>query len=376
VKFWERPLRIGADWQALAIFMLFYGIMTGVPLLGIMSRHYVFPLARIVILTGLVLYANGADLPVSLPRFLMPWQKFSRIASVSFATVGFVVAGAVAAHAVVLGTQLVRHARSNSNAYSPYLDTRWDTFLAEGTHLIDSKRKRNEVSLWSTYASVLEMHYGLFNPTGEDYIIHATGKDRWVQYVATFEKTNPEFVQTLTTDFDFEEWLQNERWEFYEALLNNYDLLQRVEHALIWQRKDRPWRSPAEDFQTVPFGAGGQSATLPVAAESDRIGIVRFHYRVLNRWSKLPLIGNTPRYLVLIEGSPRELVVSVPPYSSEFRFPVQLPAGKPVTLRFRTDSLVPGATFVPEQVQIKILDWEPSQRTIFAREKGKKYVER
>jgi hypothetical protein len=113
-----------------------------------------------------------------------------------------------------------------------------------------------------------------------------------------------------------------------------------------------------------------------VAAESDRIGIVRFHYRVLNRWSKLPLIGNTPRYLVLIEGSPRELVVSVPPYSSEFRFPVQLPAGKPVTLRFRTDSLVPGATFVPEQVQIKILDWEPSQRTIFAREKGKKYVER
>jgi hypothetical protein len=376
LKFWERPLRIGADWQSLAIFMLFYGIMTGVPLLGIMSRHYVFPLARVVILTGLVLYANVADLPVSLPRFLMPWQKVSRIACVSFATVGIVVATALVAHAAVLGTQLVRHVRSNSNTYSRYLDTRWDTFLAEGTHLIDSKRQRNEVSLWSTYTSVLEWHYGLFDPTGVDYIIHATGKDRWVQYVATFEKTNPEFVQTLTTDFDFEEWLQNERWEFYEALLNNYDLLQRVEHALIWQRKDQPWRPPAEDFQAVPFGADGQSATSPVAAESDRIGIVRVRYQIVNRWHRFPILGNTPRYLALIEGSPRELAISFPPYLSEFRFPVQLPAGKPVTLRFRTDSLVPGATFVPEQVQIKILDWQESQRTIFAREKGKKFVER
>lgn len=370
VKSWRRPLRIGTDWQALTILMLFYGMMTGVPLLSTLSRHYVFPLARIVMLTGLVLFANRAD------PLVMPWQKWSRIASVSFAAVGFAAAAALFAHAAGQATQLVRHLRSDSYAYSRFLDSHWDTFMAQGTHLIDFKRKRNELSLWSTYVSLLEWHYGLIHPTPEDYIIHATGKARWDDYVATFEKTNPEFVQTMTNEFDFEEWLQNERWEFYEALLNNYDLPQRVEHALIWQRKDQPWRSPAGNFQTVQLGPDGQSATLPMVAESDRLGVVRVHYRILNRWGALPLLGNTPRYLAFIEGSPRKLAISFPQYDSEFDFPVQLSPGKPVRLRFRTDTLLPGAAFVPERVEIKILDWQPSRKALFAREKFKKFIQR
>jgi hypothetical protein len=69
---------------------------------------------------------------------------------------------------------------------------------------------------------------------------------------------------------------------------------------------------------------------------------------------------------VAIEGSPRHLTISVSPDESEFQFPVQLQFGKPVRLRFRTDSLLPGVTFQPYQVQFKVLQWQPSQRAIYA----------
>jgi hypothetical protein len=213
---------------------------------------------------------------------------------------------------------------------------------------------------------MLEPHYGIFHPA-EDYIIHTVGPQRWRHYLATFEKTNPEFVQTRTQTFDFQEWQQNERWEFFEAVLDNYSPLQVVGHALIWQRTDEPWRQPAAGFQTVDIDRETHSVGLPLVSGPDRIGVVRVRYRVSNRWAWIPLLGKTPRYLAVIEGSPRNLPVSFPPYESEFQFPVQLQSGKPVTLRFRTDSLLPGAAFEPYEVQVKILEWQSSQSTVYAR---------
>lgn len=366
IKSWKRPLRIGRDWHTLVMAMSFYGVMTGVPLLGMLSRHYVFPLARIMILIGLVLMANVSAPRLSSARLFMFMRRWSPAAAVAFASLCLGASSILAVNTVVQATQVVSHLRSNANSFSPYLDTHWDSFMTKATRLIDAKRKRNDVSLWSTYASLLESHYGIFHPA-EDYIIHAAGKMRWRHYVETLEKTNPEFVQTMSSEFDFEEWLQNEHWEFYEDVANNYDPLEKVEHAVIWQRRDGPWRAPTETFSAVPLAPNLQTVTLPEVKDSNAIGVVRIHYRVLNRWSFLPIVGSTPRYLALIEGSPRSYAISFPPYRSEFQFPVQLSASRPVTLRFRTDSLLPGATFAVESIDLKMLNWKESTAAIFAR---------
>lgn len=362
---WKSPLRLGRDWQALATFMLLYGILSGVPLLGILSRHYVFPLVRTLIAVALLVWANGA-----MPRWpgrwaVTRWRGWPAIAAFSFATACLIAAVALAYNSAVLSVRLVRHLRSESPVYSRFLDDKWNTFMAQTTELIDSTRKRNTVSLWSAYSALLEWHYGVFHPA-EDYIIHSGGPQRWQRYLMRFRAADSEFVTTMTPDFPFEEWLQNERWEFYEDLLNNYTLLKRVNHATIWQRREGPWRVPAPGFRTVTFDGNSGSFTLPVVSGPDRLGVVRVRYAISNPWGWFPLIGKTPRYLGLIEGTPRHLAISFPPYRSEFQFPVQLRSGKPVTLRFQTTSLLPGVAFQPEQVQLKVLDWQPSQKAIFA----------
>ncbi|MGD0772781.1 MAG: hypothetical protein ABSC05_08165 [Candidatus Solibacter sp.] len=365
LKSWNCSLLLGRDWQALALLMLVYGVFTGIPLLAILSKHYVFPLARILALTGLLVFANAG-----MPRMPRIWARrpgWPIAVGLSFLGVCMVAAVALAFQSAVLTAGLVHHLRSASPAYSRFLDRHWDTFMADATRLIDSKRRRSTVSLWSVNTALLESHYGVF-PPAEDYIIHAVGTRRWRHYLATFQQTEPEFVQTMTQDYAFQEGQQDEMWEFFEALLDNYAPLKIVGHGLFWQRTDEPWRQPAKEFRSLEMDRDSSSAALPVVSDPgpDRIGVVRVHYRISNRSAFLPLLGRTPRYLVAIEGSPRHLTISVSPDESEFQFPVQLQFGKPVRLRFRTDSLLPGVTFQPYQVQFKVLQWQPSQRAIYA----------
>ncbi|MGA3097676.1 MAG: hypothetical protein ABSF25_14585 [Bryobacteraceae bacterium] len=362
---WSRPLRLGRDWQALAMLMMIYGALTGIPMLGILSRHYAFPLARIVALTGLLVFANAPASGVFREWVSTRLQR-RPIAGLSFIAVSAIVALVLAFNSAVLTTGLIRHLRRDTFAYSRFLDRHWDSFMADATSLIDSRRQRSTVSLWSVYSAMLESHYGIFHPA-EDYIIHTVGQQRWRNYLATFERTNPEFVQTRTQTFDFQEGLQNERWEFFEAVLDNYTPLKVVGHALIWQRTDAPWRQPAAGFQTLPIDRVTHSVTLPLVSGPDRIGVVRIRYRVSNRWAWIPLLGKTPRYLAAIEGSPRSLSVSFPPYQPEFQFPVQIQSGRTLTLRFRTDSLLPGAALDLDEAQVKILDWQASQWTVYGR---------
>ena len=376
VKSWNRRLRLGRDWRALAILMLTYGVFTGIPLLAILSRHYVFPMARILALTGLLVFANSglvnstfADkrMPAILRR-LSEGRRWSA-AGIAFVSPCVALAVALAFNSTTSAVALVRHARSGSFAYSRFLDSHWDTFMADSTRLIDSKRKRSEVSLWSVFSALLESHYAIF-PPAEDYIIHAVGPQRWQHYLATFEQTNPEFVQTRTQEYDFQEAQQDEMWEFFEAVLDNYTPLQTVGHGLFWQRTDGPWRQPTTNFQNLKTDKNTNSVVLPLinSPGPDRIGVVRVHYRTFNRWAWMPLLGRTPRFLVGIEGSPRHLTVSIPPDQNQFQFPVQFRSGKPVTLRFLTDSLLPGVAFEPDEVQLKILDWQPAQSAIYARD--------
>jgi hypothetical protein len=109
------------------------------------------------------------------------------------------------------------------------------------------------------------------------------------------------------------------------------------------------------------------SYTLPAADGSNRLGVVRVRYAVSNTLGWIPLLGKTPRYLATIEGSPRNLAISFPPYLSEFDFPVQLQPGHALSLQFTTASLLPGVVFRVREVQAKVLKPDPAQSAIFAR---------
>jgi hypothetical protein len=364
IRAWMSPLRLGQAWQALAIFMLVYGILSGVPLLGILSRHYVFPLARILVLTAMVVYANGA-LP-AVPRFL-PAARFrgwTAAMPVAFVILCAAVGLGLAYQSTTHGLRIMRQVNSRTPVYGKYLGPDWDIFMAGATKMIDNHQERRQLSLWSTYSALLESHYGVFHPA-EDYIIHAVGPDRWKHYMETFRSTDPEFVTTMTPVFSFQEWLQDERWEFFEALLDNYQPLGEVVHGMIWHRQPGPWREPSQDFSAVAPDSSGVY-TLPVVSGSDRLAVVRVHYTTFNRFKFLPLIGQTPRYLASINGTPRNLTVSFPPYQSEFQFPVQLKSGRPATIQFSVATLLPGVKFHVESVDVKTPDWGPAQEQIFA----------
>jgi len=365
IKAWKNPLRIGRDWHALAAMMLVYGILSGVPLLGILSRHYVFALARIMVFVALLIYANGAAPRLPFLESLQRWPGWRRLATLVFLLACISSSLVLAGKSAPRSFQLVYDLRNESPSYSRFLDSHWNRFMTEATHLIDTNRQRSQLSIWSTYSALLEAHYGIYSPA-EDYIIHAAGPQRWHHYMDTFRSVNPEFVTTMTPVFSFEEWLQNERWEFFEEVLDNYEPLQTVEHAIIWQRKPGPWQAPSQNFDTIPPKEGFDRYALPVVRGSDRLGVVRIRYTVSNRWGWIPILGKTPRYLATIQGTPRDLAVSLPPYLSEFEFPIQLPLGHQVELHFAVASLLPDVGLRIDAVQVKVLDWQPSDASVFA----------
>jgi len=365
--FRNRPAPLGKSWQALAAFMLAYGLLSCVAIIGSLSKHYLLPLTRILSLVGLVLFAHRAQIPAfRRPAFAKwkGWKLVPRVFSVMCLTAGV----ALATSSSVVAYKLVRHLRSESPSYNRYFGERWDSFMAQATALLDSRRTRRQMSLWSPYSALLESHYGIFLPV-DDYIIHSSGAQRWPNYISAFQASDPEFVQTLTQDFDFEEWLQDGKWEFYEAVLDNYEPIRRVGHALFWQRTNQAWRQPSSAFRTLALDTESRFVNLPfVTAGPDQIAVVRVRYHIVNPWKWLPILGNTPRYLAIPEGTPRRLPVSFPPYELQFQFPVQIPPGKLVKLHFKTESLLPGVRLSPEQVQVKILEWRPALRAIYARE--------
>ena len=358
------PLRLGSDWRALAALMLTYAALTAIPLIGILSRHYTYPQARVAILLALLFIAE-----LSRSRGIAFWT-LPRWPAVALSVVCLLAGGALLVQAGSAANQLAGHWRSSPAGADATLDEYWNTFMAGATGVIEQHRTRPEVSLWSEYSALLDAHYGKLQ-TGEDYIIHALGSDRWRHYVLAFRAANPEFVTTMTPQFSFAEWLQDEHWEFYEEVLNNYRPIAEVEHALIWQRNPGPWVYPAQTFQALALNrtsdrTAAQTVTLPVSAAREQIVVVRVHYHVSNRWKKLPLLGATPRYLATVEGSPRNNAISFSPDLTEFQFPVKLPAGRPVTLRFETDSLLPHVAFNVEEVEWKALPSQPGVSQMFA----------
>jgi hypothetical protein len=218
-----------------------------------------------------------------------------------------------------------------------------------------------EVSLWSTYAGLLEARWGVRHPS-VDYVIHALGDAGRAEYLRRFREVRPRFVSTARRGSTiYEEWLQNSTWEFYEDLARNYRPVASSPYFVFWeQRPEASWQVDerwdhelAVDGQPVfPVPLPEGTAPLPLS-----IWVVEVEYRIHNPWGRLPVLGKLPRFLLTPADARVAQPVSLPPHRTRFRFPVFLPAGtSKASLQAGTYSLLPGARLEITRVRSRRLE--------------------
>lgn len=128
------------------------------------------------------------------------------------------------------------------------LDSQYDG--APNNMIVAEDFNHDNTKLWSLYSSLFESEMKTFNPSGSDYIIHALGQKRRAQYVTDFENIQPQFVVTLNRSyFIYEEWLQNEHWDFYSLLEQNYEVVSQSPIHVLWKRKPQQWSNANTDIQ-------------------------------------------------------------------------------------------------------------------------------
>lgn len=353
IALWVYRRSAAADQVQGYLFLVAYGLITTVAMLGIQVESYLQPLWRVFIIGGITLSYT--------------WWRTQKplIDSQAQNLLALGLAGMV----------LIAHMQLPSGlSYRP-TTSQFTADTVQGMHLgpgwalyMDTVRSTIPAgaSLWSTYASIPEAEAGSFHASGYDYIIHALGQERRAEYVATFEKTQPDFVQTVRYDFTgYEQWLQMEHWDFYQLVLANYDYAAVTPHSVLWKRKATAWANPNDQpwlAQAAPTGRRQTLDQLPADLPDGSVVTVEIDYDAHSVLGPLPLIGKLPRYLVKSEDGYNTIPVSLPSYQKQWQFPVVIKDGKAPALEAYIRSLVPGGRFTVTGVRYRVMDLSPEQR--------------
>lgn len=237
------------------------------------------------------------------------------------------------------------------------------------TSLFPPERPMGQGRLWSTYAGFLEDKLGIYHPY-RDYIIHALGVEDRKTYLERFTQTKPDVVTTVREDFsEYERWLQDTSWDFYESLLLNYDYLDKSFHSILWKRKPGPaWAVQAEPDRNLPFVVKDGRILLdyPETLKSfpaDSILVLTLRYEAINPWEKVPILGKLPRYLVDVKSRYGFSTVSLPPkpYAGEVRFPVFVKNLSVPDLEIKVLPQLPGVGLEIRRISYHILRLTPAQ---------------
>jgi hypothetical protein len=207
-----------------------------------------------------------------------------------------------------------------------------EKFSHEDTIFIDYRDTHiGKDDLWSTYAWIAEEYYHVFQPTGTDYLIHILGPDARKQYLETFREKNPRFVQTIRPDYmAYERWLQLTTWGFYEDVLRKYFLKWMTGYSLIWERRETPLMPRETTWETIEFDGKKEVRNISIPGgtlswklvESWATLVIRVHYSIKNRYEKIPILWNSPRYILTPLFTETTLPISLPPYESSWEFPL------------------------------------------------------
>ena len=358
-RFWRNPNGDRSRRHFALAILPIYGLLSCASLLGVFEPSYAQPCWRVIILIGLL---ELIEMPErSAPRTGSTyWLGVPRAVAVTSLVVSLwsIATIRLIPRAVIIGLpHILRDHLVRGVGFS--IDGMWPQALADAQRTVDGHRGPHgePPALWSTYAGWIEARNGLFHPSF-DYIIHALGPDNRRAYVAKFRAIKPPLAQTvLPTYTQYEPWIENTAWEFYDELLRSYTVTSITPWSIFWQRRSRPGPEP-ELLATMNVPAGLDAVTLPPlrAADTNQVVLLEIDvkYETRNPLHWLPIVGQSPRYLIGIDGALSQLPISLDPFVRHTRFPLIVRPGKPAVLYFRTLSLLPGASWAPRALSVYV----------------------
>lgn len=240
---------------------------------------------------------------------------------------------------IITESRKARHSTDDSE----YVSAAWKKRLEAFTPYIEEG-----ASVWSTYTSVYDSTHHQKNGSsgGEDYIIHALGPTRRDRYVRDFIEQKPDYVITLNPSyFIYEEWLWTRHWSFYKELQDKYTIVTTNDSHILWKRQaetttQKQTNNPEYHIQK---DTNGDYVINARATNDMRVFEVSVIYSAK---SILPMTSKLPRYLLELSGSStQKYPVSLPPYSTKWKFPVVLaPNDSSVRISPKVYSIVPGVS--------------------------------
>lgn len=94
-------------------------------------------------------------------------------------------------------------------------------------------------TVFSTYASAIEIINGVFQPSGIDYIIHVLGDEQREKYIELFKKNDYTYAVTPKNEYTYwEYWNTRVNWYFYKELFQRYQPYRENYYACIWKKSE------------------------------------------------------------------------------------------------------------------------------------------
>lgn len=237
------------------------------------------------------------------------------------------------------------------------LSGRWQWDLAIAHRVIGSPAAATKPRIWCTFSGLVDADYGTFNPSF-DYIFHAIGEENRRAYVSALQRTRPDYVETLRpVAVHYERWLREMHWDFYSELLHNYELAAITSHSLWWKR-GRAIPLVEHDGVAVNIGPEGTLTALPLLQFNSHLAVVvvTLRYRLTNPWKRVPVVGQLPRHMVMIQGALNGNSVALSPYRTEAQVPVLVRNGQRPSIGVITESLVPHTSVTVLGATIKVIE--------------------
>lgn len=344
------------------IVLILYGIFSTIPLLAIYNpNYYAAPLARIIYLVLILMMCKKFINKLS--------DKYFNMFTIGV-LIFFVLFGVREYHKIIREPEILYTYNNAAGEWisqeipyysqkkylGVYLSKTWERHLINVEAILNVSND-DSISLWSTYTSVIEADYNIYNPY-IDYIIHGLGPIKRTQYVQNFKKISPEFVRTDNEKvWTFGEWLRNEHWEVYKELFSHYSIAYIDEKGVLWQKNNQATESMDVNKYYMNFKQNQSYVFDDVKVKDykpEGIYSIKVKYKIDNPYSFIPYINRLPRYFVYVENSYTKVPISLAPYQTEFTFPIlPLLNGSSPILTFEVKSLIPGCKISVNEVSIE-----------------------
>jgi hypothetical protein len=340
--------------------LLIYGLLSSAAYFGYIFWGNAIPMLRATFLAVVVLAAYGC---AAYRHRVDPRLRSVGVAAVYLFVALLVAADAVETIADLQSLVLPRYRIFVEHGRRWELSPRWQWDMAISRRLLGSPAAGVKPRIWCTFAGLVDADYGTFNPSF-DYIFHALGDENRRAYINTFRRTKPDYVETLRPSVvGYELWLREAHWDFYSELLHNYEPAAMTTHSLWWKR-GRVTPLVEHDGGAVTIGPEGTLTALVLPHFDTRVGIavVTLRYRLTNPWKRVPVVGQLPRHLFLIDGALNRDAVALAPYRTEAQVPIFVRNGQRPSIGVITESLVPNASVTVLGATVKLIELDDRTR--------------